>query len=86
MAALRPQSSSCSLNGCQPGCRAADVTVSDQFPAGLRVLIVDDDPTCLRILSQMLRRCMYEGDSFITCLVYTCNFANYLNICDSPDK
>ncbi|KAI3836384.1 hypothetical protein MKW92_003575 [Papaver armeniacum] len=33
--------------------------VSDQFPVGLRVLVVDDDTTCLRILEQMLRRCMY---------------------------
>ncbi|XP_047337930.1 two-component response regulator ARR2 isoform X2 [Impatiens glandulifera] len=35
--------------------------VSDQFPAGLRVLVVDDDPTCLRILEQMLRTCHYEA-------------------------
>ncbi|KAK6122601.1 hypothetical protein DH2020_043658 [Rehmannia glutinosa] len=34
--------------------------VSDQFPAGLRVLVVDDDPTCLRILEEMLRICLYE--------------------------
>lgn len=35
--------------------------VSDQFPAGLRVLVVDDDPTCLMILEKMLRTCLYEG-------------------------
>lgn len=35
--------------------------VSDQFPVGLRVLVVDDDPTCLRILEKMLRNCHYEG-------------------------
>lgn len=34
--------------------------VPDQFPAGLRVLVVDDDPTCLRILEKMLRNCLYE--------------------------
>ncbi|XP_019180836.1 PREDICTED: two-component response regulator ARR2-like isoform X2 [Ipomoea nil] len=34
--------------------------VSDKFPAGLRVLVVDDDPTCLRILEKMLRTCLYE--------------------------
>nr|AAQ10678.1 type-B response regulator [Catharanthus roseus] len=34
--------------------------VSDQFPAGLRVLVVDDDPTCLRILEKMLKNCLYE--------------------------
>jgi len=31
-----------------------------QFPAGLRVLVVDDDPTCLKILDKMLRRCLYQ--------------------------
>ncbi|CAL0334446.1 unnamed protein product [Lupinus luteus] len=34
--------------------------VSDKFPAGLRVLVVDDDPTCLMILDRMLRACLYE--------------------------
>ncbi|XP_039060443.1 two-component response regulator ARR1-like isoform X2 [Hibiscus syriacus] len=34
--------------------------VADQFPAGLRVLVVDDDPTCLMILEKMLRTCLYE--------------------------
>uniref|UniRef100_A0A7N0T297 Two-component response regulator n=1 Tax=Kalanchoe fedtschenkoi TaxID=63787 RepID=A0A7N0T297_KALFE len=34
--------------------------VSDRFPAGLRVLVVDDDPTCLAILERMLERCLYE--------------------------
>ncbi|KAL0457459.1 UNVERIFIED_CONTAM: Two-component response regulator ARR1 [Sesamum latifolium] len=41
--------------------------VPDQFPAGLRVLVVDDDPTCLRILEKMLKNCLYE--------VTTCNRA-----------
>ncbi|KAL8161962.1 hypothetical protein V2J09_013451 [Rumex salicifolius] len=31
-----------------------------QFPAGLRVLVVDDDPTCLKILEKMLQACQYE--------------------------
>ncbi|XP_027096467.2 two-component response regulator ORR21-like isoform X1 [Coffea arabica] len=30
------------------------------FPAGLKVLVVDDDLTCLKILEQMLTRCMYR--------------------------
>ncbi|GFZ13934.1 response regulator 2 [Actinidia rufa] len=34
--------------------------VSDHFPVGLRVLVVDDDPTCLMILEKMLRNCLYE--------------------------
>jgi two-component response regulator (ARR-B family) len=44
--------------------KAADV-VSNQFPAGLRVLVVDDDPTCLVILEKMLRTCRYEGILFL---------------------
>ncbi|KAL7210547.1 hypothetical protein ACSBR1_031996 [Camellia fascicularis] len=32
----------------------------DPFPAGLRVLLVDDDPTCLMILEKMLLNCLYE--------------------------
>lgn len=39
--------------------KSGDV-VTDQFPAGLRVLVVDDDPTCLMILERMLRTCLYE--------------------------
>ncbi|XP_076940031.1 two-component response regulator ARR2-like [Bidens hawaiensis] len=39
---------------------AGDGGVSDQFPAGLRVLVVDDDSTCLMILEKMLRHCSYE--------------------------
>ncbi|XP_031264444.1 two-component response regulator ARR2-like isoform X2 [Pistacia vera] len=48
---------------------ASSSVVSDQFPAGLRVLVVDDDPTCLRILEKMLRTCLYE--------VTKCNRAEY---------
>ncbi|KAM7269567.1 hypothetical protein ACFE04_025064 [Oxalis oulophora] len=33
---------------------------SDSFPAGLRVLVVDDDPTWLKILEKMLKKCSYE--------------------------
>ncbi|XP_031492032.1 two-component response regulator ORR21 [Nymphaea colorata] len=44
-----------------------EVGVPDQFPAGMRVLVVDDDTTCLKILEQMLKKCMYT--------VTTCNRA-----------
>ncbi|KAJ0725197.1 putative response regulator and transcription factor RR-B-type family [Helianthus annuus] len=41
------------------GCKQ-ETGVPDQFPAGLRVLVVDDDVICLKILEQMLRRCSYH--------------------------
>lgn len=36
-------------------------TLASSFPAGLRVLLVDDDPVCLMVIGQMLRACQYEG-------------------------
>eukprot|EP00257_Ricinus_communis_P025002 XP_025012416.1 two-component response regulator ORR26 isoform X1 [Ricinus communis] len=35
-------------------------TRTDAFPAGLRVVVVDDDPTWLSILERMLKRCSCE--------------------------
>lgn len=35
----------------------------EDLPAGLRVLVVDDDPLCLMIVEKMLRRCNYTGAS-----------------------
>ncbi|KAM0893819.1 hypothetical protein ACQ4PT_024858 [Festuca glaucescens] len=32
----------------------------DQFPVGMRVLAVDDDPVCLKVLEGLLRRCQYH--------------------------
>lgn len=32
-------------------------------PAGLRVLVVDDDPMCLKVVSAMLKRCNYEVET-----------------------
>ncbi|KAH6772358.1 hypothetical protein C2S51_010762 [Perilla frutescens var. frutescens] len=32
----------------------------ENFPAGLRVLAVDDDPTCLKLLETLLRKCQYN--------------------------
>lgn len=31
------------------------------FPAGLRVLVVDDDPLCLRTIERLLWNCHYDG-------------------------
>lgn len=33
---------------------------TDQFPVGMRVLAVDDNPTCLRKLEELLLRCKYH--------------------------
>lgn len=33
----------------------------DEFPLGLRVLAVDDDSTCLKILETMLQKCQFHG-------------------------
>ncbi|XP_022965632.1 two-component response regulator ORR24-like [Cucurbita maxima] len=34
--------------------------VMDQFPIGMRVLAVDDDPICLKVLENLLRKCQYH--------------------------
>lgn len=37
------------------------MAINDQFPSGLRILVVDDDTSCLFILEKMLLRLMYQG-------------------------
>ncbi|GJY09079.1 CheY-like superfamily protein [Tanacetum coccineum] len=32
----------------------------DKFPIGMRVLAVDDNPTCLKLLERLLRECQYQ--------------------------
>ncbi|KAJ7955601.1 Two-component response regulator [Quillaja saponaria] len=32
----------------------------DRFPVGMRVLAVDDDPICLKVLETLLRKCQYH--------------------------
>ncbi|CAM0943455.1 unnamed protein product [Alopecurus aequalis] len=39
---------------------AAAAAGRDQFPVGMRVLAVDDDPVCLKVLETLLRRCQYH--------------------------
>ena len=34
----------------------------ESYPVGLKVLAVDDDPLCLKVVEQMLKRCNYEGE------------------------
>lgn len=33
----------------------------DEFLSGLKVMVVDDDPLCLKVVEQMLKRCSYSG-------------------------
>ncbi|KAL2233266.1 two-component response regulator ORR21 [Sesamum indicum] len=48
---------------CTSGGMSDVAPVPEQFPVGLRVLVVDDDVICLRVLEQMLRKCMYKVTS-----------------------
>ncbi|KAI3683944.1 hypothetical protein L1987_84460 [Smallanthus sonchifolius] len=57
---MMPGSSGGSWKSSGTGGAGGDGGVPDQFPAGLRVLVVDDDSTCLMILEKMLRHCKYE--------------------------
>jgi two-component response regulator (ARR-B family) len=34
---------------------------ADTFPAGLRVLAVDDDRVCFKVLERQLKYCNYNG-------------------------
>ncbi|XP_071681643.1 two-component response regulator ORR25-like [Lolium perenne] len=34
--------------------------VEDKFPQGMRVLVVDDNPVCLKVLEVLLRSCKYK--------------------------
>jgi hypothetical protein len=38
------------------------VVAEDNFPNGLRVLAVDDDRVCLRVLAAVLRQCNYKRE------------------------
>lgn len=57
--------------------KATDMS-SDQFPAGLRVLVVDDDPTCLKILEKMLQNCCYAGLFSISTSFFLLSFLSSL--------
>ncbi|KAK9091254.1 hypothetical protein Sjap_024431 [Stephania japonica] len=46
--------------GSSSGSCKMDGVGSAQFPIGLRVLVVDDDTVCLRVLDHMLRKCLYH--------------------------
>ncbi|XP_073360677.1 two-component response regulator ORR22-like [Aegilops tauschii subsp. strangulata] len=39
---------------------SGDRAAEDKFPEGLRVLVVDDDRVCLKVLEALLRHCKYQ--------------------------
>ncbi|KAH7855276.1 hypothetical protein Vadar_023141 [Vaccinium darrowii] len=41
--------------------RGSNVSKNDRFPVGMRVLAVDDDQVCLKLLDDLLRKCQYHG-------------------------
>lgn len=54
---------------------------SNSFPFGLHVLVVDDDPTCLKVVEKMLTKCRYKGMGvqmvfflFLDLVLEFCNF------------
>jgi hypothetical protein len=60
-----PHSTGTTGRCCRPGeglarGQMAAAASSRDFPSGLRVMVVDDDPLCLRVVEQMLKRCSYE--------------------------
>ncbi|MQM18100.1 hypothetical protein Taro_051086 [Colocasia esculenta] len=60
MSVVQKMAAGASNAGAAFGPSNGDEGVLDRFPAGLRVLVVDDDTTCLKILEQMLRKCEYN--------------------------
>lgn len=51
------------INGASNSVRGANpamLDTPDEFPVGMRVLVVDDDPTCLVLLERMLILCSYR--------------------------
>ncbi|CAN1196484.1 Two-component response regulator ARR1 [Linum perenne] len=47
-------------NKSTPADEYTDDSLPSDFPIGLKVLLIDDNPTCLLILRQMLHRCMFR--------------------------
>jgi hypothetical protein len=59
----------------QRGCNSVN---EKMFPVGMRVLAVDDDPICLKVLENLLRKCQYEGmfTTFLFFLLFCSSFVN----------
>jgi hypothetical protein len=45
----------------EEGEMAAEARRGGDFPVGMKVLVVDDDPTSLLVLKRMLDECRYDG-------------------------
>eukprot|EP00262_Sarcandra_glabra_P006553 TRINITY_DN18891_c0_g1_i1.p1 TRINITY_DN18891_c0_g1~~TRINITY_DN18891_c0_g1_i1.p1 ORF type:complete len:662 (+),score=132.67 TRINITY_DN18891_c0_g1_i1:472-2457(+) len=60
MATVPKLAASCLSTASSYGSCKVDSATMDQFPAGLRVLVVDDDMACLKILEHMLQKCLYN--------------------------
>lgn len=41
--------------------KAAGAGFGEKFPAGMKVMVVDDDPLCLKMVESLLKRCSYNG-------------------------
>lgn len=46
----------------------------DRFPVGMRVLAVDDDPICLKLLDTLLQKCQYQGLLSFCFIVFAFHF------------
>lgn len=42
----------------------------NRFPLGMRVLAVDDDPTCLKVIENLLRKCQYQGLFLLSLFIF----------------
>mmetsp|Transcript_11566 Transcript_11566/g.22082 ORF Transcript_11566/g.22082 Transcript_11566/m.22082 type:complete len:496 (+) Transcript_11566:334-1821(+) len=40
--------------------KAAGAGFGEKFPAGMKVMVVDDDPLCLKMVESLLKRCSYN--------------------------
>lgn len=59
--------------------RASLGSENDRFPVGMRVLAVDDDPTCLKLLDTMLQKCQYQGLILLSCVWFkACSTLNLI--------
>lgn len=54
------------------------------FPTGLKVMVVDDDPLCLKVIEKMLLVCKYEGTVACDCMQPGCLLSAALDMFHHP--